>query len=129
MRLTQIIHGKGKHICIHKIREENYNQILDVGALFSQCLLTHNHKLYKIYKSYSQNHVIFLLYQPRYFPPIPAMISTTEKFYLGPPLSWCMKLVYIVKIGPKGVDIFWEEGEGSSLEDKGMNATYSKQLG
>ena len=36
--LTQIIHGKGEHICINEIREENYNQILDVEALFSQCL-------------------------------------------------------------------------------------------
>ena len=40
-----------------------------------------------------------------------------------------MNLVYIGQKGPKGVDIFWEEGEGSSLEDRGMNATYSKQLG
>ena len=36
LRLTQIIHGKGEHVCINNIREENYNQILDVKALFSQ---------------------------------------------------------------------------------------------
>ena len=28
--LTQIIHEKGEHVCINNIREENYNQILNV---------------------------------------------------------------------------------------------------
>ena len=33
---TQIIHRKGKDICINRNREENYNQSLHVEALFSQ---------------------------------------------------------------------------------------------
>ena len=61
--LTKIIHGKGEHVCINSIREKNYNQILDVEALFSQCLFTQNHNLYKLYKYYLQNHTIFLLYK------------------------------------------------------------------
>ena len=40
-----------------------------------------------------------------------------------------MKIVYIGQIGPKGIDIFREEGEGSSLEARGMNTIYYKQLG
>ena len=36
--LSQIIHGKGEHVFINDIREENYNQSLDVKALLSQCL-------------------------------------------------------------------------------------------
>ena len=39
-----------------------------------------------------------------------------------------MKLVYIGQRGAKGVEILWEEGEGSSLEARGTNSTYSKYL-
>ena len=31
----QIIHGKGKHICINRNREEKYNQSLVVEGFFS----------------------------------------------------------------------------------------------
>ena len=31
---AQIIHGKGKHICININIEEYYNQIIDVEVLF-----------------------------------------------------------------------------------------------
>ena len=33
--LTQIIHGKWENVCINNIREENYNQILDIESPFS----------------------------------------------------------------------------------------------
>ena len=36
--LTQIIHGKGEHVCINNRRDENYNQILHVEAFLSQFL-------------------------------------------------------------------------------------------
>ena len=36
--LTQIIHGKEKHVRNNNIREENYNQSLDVEDLFLQFL-------------------------------------------------------------------------------------------
>ena len=36
--LTQINHGKGEHVCINNIREEKYNQGLDVEAFISQFL-------------------------------------------------------------------------------------------
>ena len=36
--LTQIVHGKGEHVCLNNIRQENYNQILDVEDFFLQFL-------------------------------------------------------------------------------------------
>ena len=33
--LTQIVHGKGEHVCINNIRRESYNQSLDVEVASS----------------------------------------------------------------------------------------------
>ena len=57
---AQIIHGKGKHICINENIEENYNQILDVEDFSSQSQALKTLKI-SLTRTYS-------------FPPIPVMI-------------------------------------------------------
>ena len=118
--LTQIVHGKGEHVCLNNIRQENYNQILDVEDFFLQFLWHHFHTNSTIFTSLTHKNTLFLLYQQWLQQHKGALLV------LLPPFNHEGKLVYIVQRGPKRVDIFWEEGEEWSLDSRVINTTYSR---